>query len=162
MAAGRTYTPIATQTLTASQAQITISSIPQTYTDLILVFSGAFVSTDVLVMRFNGDTGSNYSDTIVEGNGSTAVSNRHSNYGYSFLNSINLGTGQINSLSHIMNYANTSTYKSFISRVNSAGAETAATIGMWRSTAAINSLTIIAGSSFAPGSTFTLYGIAAA
>ena len=104
MAAGRTYTPIARQTLTTSQAQITLSSIPQIYTDLILVFSGTLVSTDVLVMRFNGDTGSNYSDTILEGNGSTAVSNRHSNYGYSFLNSINLGTGQINSLSHIMNY----------------------------------------------------------
>ena len=162
MAAGRTYTPIATQTLNSAQAQITFSSISSVYTDLILVFSGTLASTDVLVMRFNGDTASNYSDTILEGTGTAAVSNRHSNYGYSFLNSVNLGTGSINSITHIMNYANTTTNKSFISRVNSAAAETAATAGLWRSTAAINSITIIAGSSFATGSTFTLYGIAAA
>ena len=40
MAAGNTYTPIATTTLSSSQNDITFSSIPSTYTDLVIVFNG--------------------------------------------------------------------------------------------------------------------------
>ena len=56
-----TMTPIATNTLTAVASSVTFSSIPSTYTDLVLVLQGSFDSADDVRFRFNGDTGSNYS-----------------------------------------------------------------------------------------------------
>jgi hypothetical protein len=61
-----------------------------------------------------------------------------------------------------MNYANTSTYKTVLTRSNKYD-RVGAIVGLWRSTAAINSITLTAYSNtYAIGSTFTLYGIAAA
>jgi hypothetical protein len=68
-----------------------------------------------------------------------------------------------------MNYSNTSTYKSFLNRIannNSSFPGVTTSVGLWRSTDAINTLTIAPDTSdgryFISGSTFTLYGIAAA
>ena len=62
-----------------------------------------------------------------------------------------------------MNYSNTSTYKTVIGKDNAASIETDAYVGLWRSTAAINTIKISIGSStFIAGSTFTLYGISCA
>jgi hypothetical protein len=62
-----------------------------------------------------------------------------------------------------MNYSNTTTYKTSIARYGTAGSLTLAQATLWRSTAAITSLTIVVlGSTFTAGSTFNLYGIAAA
>ena len=76
-----TYTPIATQTLSANTASVTFSSIPQGYTDLVLIVSATPVAAGTwnLEMRFNNDTGSNYSRTVLSGDGSTAQSDRQSN-----------------------------------------------------------------------------------
>jgi len=62
-----------------------------------------------------------------------------------------------------MNYANTTTYKTFLVRGANTAGNIDADVGLWRSTAAINSVTVLIGSgSLSSGSTFTLYGIAAA
>jgi len=80
MAAGSTYTPIATTTLGSSQTSVSFSSFSG-YTDLRLIAmflptgSGAAVNLQV-----NSDTGSNYSWTAVYGTGSAAVSSRTSNF----------------------------------------------------------------------------------
>ena len=59
-----TYTPIASHTASGSESSITFSSIPQGYTDLVLVFLGKVDSgSGDLGLRFNADTGSNYSTT---------------------------------------------------------------------------------------------------
>ena len=57
-----TYTPIATQTLGSAAASVTFSSIPQGYTDLVLVDnvkSASGAGDSELDVRFNGDSGSN-------------------------------------------------------------------------------------------------------
>jgi hypothetical protein len=79
MAAGATYFPIATTTLGSSSASVTLSSIPSTYTDLLLVCN-LTANTAPLNMgiRFNSDTSSLYSGTALGGNGSTAASTRYS------------------------------------------------------------------------------------
>jgi hypothetical protein len=62
-----------------------------------------------------------------------------------------------------MNYSNTTTNKTALIRGNNAALFTDATVGVWRSTAAITSITLASdGAAFDSGSTFNLYGIAAA
>jgi hypothetical protein len=60
-----------------------------------------------------------------------------------------------------MNYSNSTTYKTILGRSNAATSGTSAAVGLWRSTSAINSIEI-GTVSFTAGSTFSLYGIAAA
>ena len=63
-----------------------------------------------------------------------------------------------------MNYANTTTFKTNVSRSSAATVDVILYAGLYRSTAAITSITLVlSGSqSFTSGSTFTLYGIKAA
>jgi len=169
MAAGATYVPIATQTLGSSASTVTFSSIPQTYTDLICVTQNTSLTNNpsyvYIYAQFNGDTGNNYSTTSLSGDGSSATSHRFSNRGdinMAYTASPNSTAPDTNIL-QIMNYSNTTTYKTALSRAGRANGGTDATVGLWRNTAAITSLVIGVGSdSFATGSTFTLFGIAAA
>jgi hypothetical protein len=156
-----TYEMIATNTVSgAGTSTITFSSIPATYTDLVIVISGTAASGVGTYFRFNSDTGSNYSYSYVYGNGSSALSSRSSsvtsgNFG-------NLYTTQTTIINSIMNYSNTTTYKTNIGRHNNAGAMTLAVVGLWRSTAAINSIQIFPdGANFGNATTLTLYGIKA-
>lgn len=159
MAAGRTYTPIATQTLSTSAASVTFSSIPSTYTDLVYIGNFPSVTGLNTTVQFNGDTAGNYSSTQLYGTGSGVGSYRISNSssGYS---GVADGIGMIKG--SIQNYNNTSTYKTLIGRGGANVTYLDACVTLWRSTAAINSITFIASTSFPIGSTFTLYGIAAA
>jgi len=160
-----TYEPIATTTLSAGTATVTFSSIPQTYTDLVLVFSGnaATGSTDSIRIRFNGDTTTNYSYTNLSGNGSTASSARSSS-DTNIAPALITSTEVSNNIWNIFNYSNTTTFKTVLVRANIAGALTRASVGLWRKTPeAISSitLTIVGGQNFASGCTFSLYGIKA-
>lgn len=166
MAAGNTYTKIASTTLGSAASSVTLSSIPSTYTDLVVVVSAKTTSAaQNLLMRVNSDSGTNYSTTLVTGSGTATGSARTSNatqgaldnYGYADTANHNITT--IN----LMNYANTSVNKTWLSRANNAANGTTALVGLWRSTSAINAIEIyIAANTFVAGSTFNLYGIAAA
>jgi hypothetical protein len=80
MAAGNTYEAIATQTLGSAAASVTFSSIPGTYTDLVVVIAGTLTTgSDNVSFQLNGDSGANYSVTVLTGDGSTASSGRASN-----------------------------------------------------------------------------------
>ena len=157
-----TYTPIATTTLGSAAASYTFSSIPSTYTDLVLIVQGTSTASGVAVnVQYNSDTGSNYSKTMMYGNGSAAGSQRNSNATSAGIGSMYSTMGQI--IANIQNYANSTTYKTSISRFGSTGDNTAAFVGLWRNTAAITSVTVTTDSStFTANSTFTLYGIKAA
>jgi hypothetical protein len=158
-----TYEPIATQTLGSAAASVTFSSIPSTYTDLVLVINPTMASNADVTIIFNGDTANNYSSTYLSGNGTTASSSRFSTFPKIYLDSINTGTGIVQYNVSIMNYSNATTYKTALARFASAGVGTQATVGLWRSTAAITSMTITGDTvNFTTGSTFTLYGIKAA
>lgn len=161
-----TYTPIATTTLGSAAASYTFSSIPSTYTDLILIFNGSASSgTPYTTLRFNGDTASNYSDTTLSGNGSTAGSGKDVSTSYIYVSGYDtLSTGMSQLIVNFQNYSNTTTYKTALARSANAANGTSAVVGLWRSTAAINSITVLlnSASNYATGSTFTLYGILAA
>lgn len=162
MAAGNTYEAIATQTLGSAAASVTFSSIPSTYTDLVLVTIFGVTTGDDLYLQFNGDTGTNYSTTWVGGNGSTATSGRKtSDNGIQPRTPANQPTTVTTIYNtNIMNYANTTTYKTAIARYNYASGFTEADVGLWRNTTAITSLTFKCNATtFVTGSTFSLYGI---
>lgn len=166
MAAGSTYTPIATTTLGTAASTVTFSSISGSYTDLVLVCNlGASNSAQDFKIQFNGDTATNYSVTLMRGTGASAISNRETNIAYIYLDYTGVTQNVVQSQYNvnIMNYANTTTYKTILSRRSDVGFSTEAGVGLWRNTAAITSMNVsMTSGNLIAGSTFTLYGIAAA
>jgi hypothetical protein len=159
-----TYDKIEAQTLGSAQASVSFTSIPATYTDLVLIVAGIATanSTSSLSLQFNGDTGNNYSGTRLSGNGSAASSDRYTSSGV-------MGGGLItssvrfNNIINIFNYSNTTTHKTVLFRANVSDSLVRTSVNKWANTAAINRVDVLAtATTFAIGSTFTLYGIKAA
>ena len=172
MAAGPTYTPIATATITSDGQGWDFTSIPSTYTDLRLVVygRGTYASTTFGGSgRFNNDSGTNYSYIRLFTDGS-AQSQRNTNadtFNVGELPSANATANVFGEVViDIMNYSNTTTNKTVLVRTSSmAGSNYMfAYVNLWRSTAAINRITFgTAGlNSMKTGSIATLYGIKAA
>ena len=168
----KTYEPIATYTVPSAQANYTFTSIPSTYTDLVLIGSAksSLTTTTQVKLTFNSDTTTNYSWTRLLGDGSAASSARGTTQAYVEVGYIAGNSGSPSPdmfILQIQNYANTTTYKTLLSRwqsMNAANAYVAAVVGLWRKTPeAITSITLTPTSAnFDTGSTFTLYGIKAA
>ena len=161
-----TYENIATTTLSSAASTITFSSIPNTYTDLRLVFNVFVDAVSSISMRINGDTGSNYSETDLFANGTTVFSTRETSQTQIWFNvasTLTSGTARFITLD-AFSYAG-STNKTFLYEyngdVNTAG-RIARSVALWRSTSAITSLSFICTSNFATGTTATLYGIKSA
>lgn len=160
----QTYTPIASTSFSATSTY-TFSSIPSTYTDLILVLGSlTFSSGGNPQIQFNGDTTTNYSNTDLYGNGTSAGSTRNSSNNY-----INVGFSATNGsatepstvIVQVMNYSNATTYKTLLGRGNRAGGEAQTNVGLWRKTPeVITSMTVKVASGSMTG-TATLYGIKA-
>lgn len=166
-----TYEPIQSYTITGSPNTVTFSSIPSTYTDLVVVCSARANYADtigIMRIRFNGDTGSNYSMTQMYGNGSSGTSARVSNqtsFGLEYISGNTATSGVFSPvILQVQNYSNATTYKTMLSRTNDAAVRVVAQVGLWRSSSAITSIAIdeVLGTNYAVGSTFTLYGIKAA
>jgi hypothetical protein len=165
----KTYEPIQTQTLTGTAATVDFTSIPQTYTDLILVSQVDFDSQGNLTFRLNSDSGTNYSYTHLSGNGTSASSSRGGTLSVGLCTitaefTTTLGDGV--SITQFMNYSNTTTNKTVISRSNTTSLGTSLSVSLWLSTAAISTITLAKNlgftGTFQSGSSFTLYGVKSA
>ena len=158
-----TYTPVASQTLSAATSSVTFSNVPQDYTDLIIVLNGTTndSGTNNLRLQFNSDSGSNYSATRLLGSGSAASSARDSNNTYAMVGDI--ASSLFTSIIHINNYSNSTTYKTVLSRTGNANAYLGAYAAVWRSTNAINTITLATNPAltFMSGTTVSIYGIQA-
>jgi len=166
MAAGSTYTPIATATTSGSSTtEVTFSSISG-YTDLICIANiKPIANISALQVRFNSDTGSNYSYVQYSGNGSSTATTTDQNQNYALASGALLNTTDPTMyVMYVNDYANTTTYKTLITRGNRAADTSLAAVSqsaaVWRSTSSITSFTIRAGGEIlVAGSTFTLYGL---
>jgi hypothetical protein len=162
--------PIAFLTTTSGATSVTISSIPATYTHL-RIFTNVKTSrsalTDPLSLRFNGDSGSNYSYTGSEFEQPTPAGFNAQNQTKAFFGR---GGGASNAslagmcVLDIYNYANTNVRKSFNSHGGidyGSGGNIVVSVGTWQSTAAINSITFLAdvGPNINANSNFQIYGI---
>ena len=163
-----TYKLIETITVgSGGAASVTFSSIPQTYTDLVLKVSArtdraAGVSDSVLV-KFNNST-TTYTGRILYGDGSSAASQSYSSTGGVSANS-NTSTASIfaNAEMYIPNYTG-STNKSFsvdnVTENNGTQSYTILDAGLWSTTSAITSLVCAgANGNLMQYTTLSLYGI---
>ena len=167
-----TYVALDSQTVTSAVSSVTFSGISQAYTDLVVVVNAATSNNTPLYMKPNSNSSSVYSTTWLLGNGSAASSSRYNqtalggagilidNYGgVTGFPSTFAGMAKY----EIMNYSNTTTFKTILIRAGSAAGWTVASANLFASTAAISSLYLYPYTgTFAVGSTFTLYGIASA
>lgn len=159
-----TYTAIATVTVGSGGASdITFSSIAQSYTDLKIVLSARNTTASLdCLLNFNGSN-SNLSRRALYGNGSSAASFA-ANDGYVIVVTQSTDTSNTfgNTEVYIANYTS-SNNKSFavesVTENNATQAYTFLQAGLWSNTAAITSITLSSGSTFAQYSTATLYGI---
>lgn len=162
----KTYIPIATTTLTSDQASVDFTAISSSYTDIVIIGSGQQSANDsnwiVLVGNGSIDTGNNYSSTRVLGDGSSAQSDRTSNYGGMAIGAVKANI-QGSFIAHLQNYSNTTTNKTCLGRTNDSSGYVFASVSLWRSTSAINQIRIKSQSgNIKSGTVLTLYGIAAA
>jgi hypothetical protein len=157
-----TYIALATVTLGSTTGSVSFSSIPATYRDLILVFSGISTAETGVTMRFNSDSGSNYPYVIMDGYGSGSGSSFGGTD--SSVNVAVINTGISLARLQIMDYAQTDKHKTVLASVNAAAAGYVRTAAArWANTNAINTIALAptGGRSFTSGSTFSLYGVAA-
>jgi hypothetical protein len=160
-----TYEKIATNTLSTSAASITFSAISGAYTDLVIVTNVKSTATGNLVMRYNSDASALYSITRMTADGSTGASARLTGFNEIYTDSQGYYDGSnFNQakIINIMNYGNTTTFKTCLIRSNRAQTGVDAIVGLYRSTSAITSILLSGnGNTLVAGSTFTLYGIKA-
>jgi hypothetical protein len=167
-----TYTLIQAQTLASAAASVTFSSIPATFTDLVVRFSvRSTAASDWMIVVLNDITTSIYSETWLKGSGSAASSTRKANTSYFGGDGndliINLSGSTANTFTsgefYLPSYTVSQNKPSnfFLATENNATDATITSLaGLWRNTATVNEIKFdTAGISFASGSSFYLYGI---
>jgi len=163
-----TYTLIEAKTLGSTTATVTFSSIPQTFTDLKLVYSARSTTTgtqEFIKADFNGNT-SNYTLKTLQGDGYGSSSG---SYSYSWIGYSVGGGSTSNTFSngdiYIPNYTNSNIYKASsvdcVTERNDRNTQMWLASNLWSNTSAITSivLTIDGGQNFVAGTNFYLYGI---
>ena len=166
-----TFVLISSSTLGSSTSSVTFSSIPSTYTDLVLKWSSRDGRSNVensIYLSFNATT-TGYSDIWMRGNGSAVFTSSDTGNAYVYIpfgSDGSTATASTYSLGEVYlpNYTAAKAKPVFISNgeeTNAATAYIAVTAGMWNNTAAVSSITMTSASSnsFLSGSSFYLYGI---
>jgi len=163
-----TYEPIATTTLGSAAASITFSSISSAYTDLRVALTCSTNVSNTILIQFNGNAGTLYSQTYLGGNGSSALSGSgtsQTSIYYSNLTNTYTSTPQFLTVD-IFSYAGSTNKTALltVSADNNGSGITENNVGLWRSTSAITSVSFTVGGTrtFNTGTTATLYGIKAA
>ena len=164
-----TYIPIgSTTTVNNTTPVISFTSIPSTYTDLVLVVMTKPASTPVsfgVGARFNSDSSASYTRTFYYGWSSTGTQSSGSyDTRLAFGNGGTTTSNQYSlSILEIYSYASTSVFKTCVARNTELTDVTSGQVLLWSNTSAINTISITAtdDGNFASGCTFSLYGIKA-
>ena len=166
-----TFTLIASSTVGAGgAANFDFTSIPSTYTDLVVKLSGrttgSLSRSESIYLQFNGVTTSSYSYRFLQGSGSAASSGNASTT-FIYIGEQNQSPSTASTFGnvdiYIPNYAG-STNKSLsvdnVQEDNQTQAYATLVAGLWSNTAAITSIKLYPTvSTFAQHSTAYLYGI---
>ncbi len=156
------FCSIATSTVgSGGSSTITFSNIPQVYKHL-QVRAALLTTAGGVNIRYNSDTGSNYTYHQLYGTGASALSNAGTSQTSGFIAYNNAaGSNPTATVVDILDYQNTNKYTTHRSLagtdVNGSGGALTFFSGLWLNTAAITSIDIIG--TFAQYSSFALYGI---
>jgi hypothetical protein len=160
-----TMTLIAKQTVgVGGTAGVTFSNIPQTFTDLKVVFSTRSSGTSGLQIRFNGSTSNRTNVRLYgNGNGTTASFSGSDVFTYHNRSSFTANTFDSSEM-YIPNYTSSNLKSVSIDNVtetNAAALDSQLQAGLWSQTAAITSLGFFPDGSqtLVQNSEFSLYGI---
>lgn len=166
---GNALTLISTTLLGADTSTVTFSSIVGTYKHLQIRFAArnSAATVDIPILRFNSDSGANYSWHRLQADGTSVASAGVSGATFNqvgFLPGSNSTSGVFGvSIVDILDYANTNKNKTVRALDGVHGSSTIVEIksGGWFSTAAVTSITlsISGGTNFVTGSRFSLYGV---
>ena len=159
------YDSIATTTVSSPVSSITFSSIPSTYTHLQVRALMLTTSASNIVARFNSDSGTNYAQHQLTGDGSSAAAGSQTSTGSPYFGYTNTQPGVM--IIDILDYANTNKYKT--SRIltgsdaNGSGYVLLRS-ALWQNTNAVTQIdiTVNGGANFNQYSSFALYGIKSA
>jgi hypothetical protein len=157
-----TYDLIASSVLGTSADNVTFSSIPSTYRDLVLVINATMTTgTNSGWLRFNSDTTSIYNRISMQGNGSTATTANAAAQNNLYISNTDAWSSTIRAMAtiHLFDYSTTNKHKSGLIRADRADGAVSAMAFRYASTSAINSILIDTDGTYASGSTFYLYGI---
>jgi hypothetical protein len=147
-------------TLASAAASVTFSSIPATYRDLVVVFNGAQnASSTSYVMRFNGDSASNYTYVYMSSAGDPNPTSGSGSF--TGIAPGVIGTTRTNILYQVMDYSATDKHKTVLTRTDDPGTQTVAWASRWANTAAITSVAVVSGNQFVSGTTVSMYGVIA-
>jgi hypothetical protein len=159
-----TYTPLATVTLGSSTSTVTLSNIPASYRDLILILTPRTTARSFITVRLNGDSGSNYTAVGAYVTGGGSPDSFAAGYTQLLTNGNSPAGNNSNTLhiQQIMDYSATDKHKIALSRAQGIEPSVDMTATRWANTAAVTSITIGSGSeTFVSGASFNLYGISA-
>jgi hypothetical protein len=162
--ATNTYVALDKKTITSTAASVEFTSIPQNYTDLVLVVNFVPQGSGGATLTINNDSGLYSYNALVGLPSNAPISFAVSNYANSEWISSGAALTNANNLHfdtfHFMNYSSTNTFKTILQRENPGQS---GYVGAWahlyRSTNAITSIQLALGTSFGVGSTLSLYGI---
>jgi hypothetical protein len=150
---------------------ITFSSIPSGYKHLqirAIARTNRSAGVDIMSMRMNSDTGNNYADHLVYGDGSSAQTDRNSSYGTINIQRVasdNLNNGIVSPfVIDILDYTNTNKNKTvrYLGGYDANGSGRCVFgSGLWLNTSAVTTITLDSpfASNFTQYSRFTLYGV---
>jgi hypothetical protein len=150
-----TKTPLQSVTLTSTTTGLTFSNIDQTYTDLEIIISGTTNPAQNISIRYNGDTGNNYSGTYMGGDGSSTLNGNYATQSSALSGAIY--TGQTYISLNIGNYSSSVMYKALVGRTSAPGTAAVAYTSSWRNPAPITSITFT--NALDAGVTISIYGI---
>lgn len=154
-----TYELIESVTLTSAVSSVTLSAIPQSFRDLVLVVNGTVGAAALVQLTFNSDTGANYSYVRAIGYSSGAVSDTGTSTS-TYLATV-IGTAQSVATLSLMDYSATDKHKTVLARSMSGVVEVWMGAARWANTAAITNIRVgLNTSSYQTGTTFKIFGIA--
>jgi hypothetical protein len=169
LTAGSSFESIAT-VVGSDQSQIIFSSIPSTYKHLQIRGggrnTGSSSSTDNFYMRFNDDSGNNYTTHWMEADGANATGSNVSPWTLQLFGQMPATTATANifgaTIADIQDYSSSSkntTVRYFTGNDRNGSGQIFAGSSSWMNTSAISKITILCSNNFAVGSVFSLYGI---
>lgn len=158
------YDALATVTLSANTTSITFTGIPGGYKHLQIrgIANSSSGSEDNQVLRFNGDSGNNYSQHLLYGNGSSAFSSGNPSSSIPYPSLPGTSGNFTASVIDILDYASTTKNKTVRIlggwETNSTG-RMSLTSGAWYNLSPITSIAFTCGANLTQYSSFALYGV---